>query len=101
MQANTNLLADKSSEHALLWAFLMHYKWSILAGVLPRLAYTGFSFTQPFLVQRVLDFTAEESTSTEAKNIAYSLVGAYVIVYVGLSVSHSSIIHQVETNARY
>jgi hypothetical protein len=84
------LEANKSSEHTLFWNFLMHYKWSFLAGVLPRLAYTGFSFSQPFLVQRVLDFTTEP-TDVSTKNNAYALVVAYAVVYIGLSVSYDGI----------
>ncbi|KAF3480026.1 ABC transporter [Arthroderma uncinatum] len=85
--------ADKSSRHALFWIFLAHYKWSILAGVLPRLAYTGFSFSQPFLVQRVLDFTSEDPHE-QTRNIAYSLIGAYAIVYIGISLSYAVYQHK-------
>ncbi|KAK2738485.1 hypothetical protein FQN57_007000 [Myotisia sp. PD_48] len=79
-------LADKSNEHALLWVFLVHYKWSFLAGVLPRLAYTGFSFSQPYLVMRVLDFTGEPENQ-HTKNTGYGLIGAYAVVYIGLALS--------------
>ena len=78
--------ADKSSSNALLWTFVKHHRWSIFAGVLPRLAYTGFTFTQPFLVQRVLDFVGEPEQPSSS-SIAYGLIGAYAIVYFGISVS--------------
>lgn len=65
--------------------FLWHYKWAFLAGTLPRLAYTGFSYSQPFLVERVLDFVSEDR-APDSKSTAYGLIGAYAIVYVGLSV---------------
>jgi ATP-binding cassette subfamily C (CFTR/MRP) protein 1 len=71
---------------------LAHYKWSLGAGIIPRLAYSGFSFSQPFLVQRVLDFTAE-TRGPNSQNIAYALVAAYAIVYIGISVSHYSVYH--------
>ena len=53
--------------------------------MLPRLAYAGFSFSQPFLVQRVLDYMDEEQ-NLETRNMAYGLIGGYVVVYAGLSV---------------
>jgi Na+/proline symporter len=65
--------------------FFWHYKWDILAGVIPRLAYTGFSFAQPFLVQRVLDFLSE-AEGPNSHTEAYYLIAAYGIVYVGLAV---------------
>lgn len=82
----TNCLpANKSTKNALLWSFLFHYKWAFLSGVLPRLAYSGLTFAQPFLVQRVLDFTGQPVDS-KSNDIAYGLIGAYGLVYIGLAV---------------
>lgn len=64
----------------------MHYKWDFLAGVLPRLAYSGFLFAQPFLVQRVLDFL-DQARDPNTDSIAYGLIGSYAIVYIGIAVS--------------
>ncbi|GKZ96685.1 hypothetical protein AnigIFM59636_011200 [Aspergillus niger] len=80
--------ADHSSNYALFWTFLIHYKWPFLAGVLPRLAYSGFLFAQPFLVERVLDFIDEARTPT-TNDTAYGLIGAYAIVYIGIAVSYA------------
>lgn len=65
---------------------MAHYKWSIGAGIIPRLLYSGFSFSQPFLVERVLNFTAE-TRGPNSQNTAYALIMAYSIVYIGISVS--------------
>jgi ATP-binding cassette subfamily C (CFTR/MRP) protein 1 len=62
-----------------------------LVGVLPRLAYTGFSFSQPFLVERVIDFIAEPA-DVNSNNTAYALITAYAIVYIGISVSYQFIL---------
>ncbi|RCI10632.1 hypothetical protein L249_4464 [Ophiocordyceps polyrhachis-furcata BCC 54312] len=86
-------LAGKSSQHSLTWTFLVHYKWVILSGVIPRLAYTGFSFSQPYLIQRVLDFTTQPE-NPNTNNISYGLVGAYAIVYIGLSLSFAIYQHK-------
>lgn len=69
----------------MFWIFLVHYKWTFLAGVLPRLAYSGFLFSQPFLVQRVLDFI-DEARNPNTDSTAYGLIGAYAIVYIGIAV---------------
>lgn len=52
---------------------------------MPRLAFTGFCFAQPFLVERVLDFMTEPEHVNSDK-YARGLVGAYTIVYFGLAV---------------
>lgn len=77
--------ADKAKKNALFWVFLRHYKFAILTGVLPRLVYAALSLSQPYLVQRVLDFNdAKDDPNSQAT--IYSMIGAYAIVYVGLAV---------------
>ncbi|KAL7917975.1 ABC transporter [Trichoderma austrokoningii] len=78
--------ADKSSKTALLWTFVCYYKWHLLAGVLPRLAYIGFAFAEPFLVQRVLDFTAE-SDIVPTRNFGYGLIASYALIHIGKAMS--------------
>lgn len=58
----------------------------MLAVVPPRLALIGFNFCQPFLINRAVTFS-QQSSSTQTKNIGYGLIGAYVIVFVGIAVS--------------
>ncbi|KAI9147656.1 Canalicular multispecific organic anion transporter 2 [Paramyrothecium foliicola] len=86
--------ADKTKKHALLRTFLWHYKWAFLAGVIPRLAQTGFLFSQPFLIPRVLDFV-KEPEGPNSKATAYGLIGAYAIVYIGVAVSFAVYQHKV------
>ncbi|KAJ6119541.1 P-loop containing nucleoside triphosphate hydrolase protein [Penicillium sp. IBT 18751x] len=76
--------ADKYRSNALLWTFASHYKWAYMAGILPRLGYTVFTFTQPFLVERVLDFMTEPE-HVNSDNYARGLIAAYAIVYVGIA----------------
>ncbi|OAA71650.1 ABC transporter, transmembrane domain, type 1 [Akanthomyces lecanii RCEF 1005] len=77
-------LSSKSSSHALFWQFLRHYKWQFLAGVLPRLSYSGFLFAQPFLLERVLDFIDEQRVAN-TDSTAYGLIAAYGVVYIGIA----------------
>ncbi|PIA92043.1 ABC transporter C family member 13 [Cercospora beticola] len=76
------------SEHRLLCLFITHYKWPALAGVLPRLASAAFTFVQPYLIQRVLDFTST-SDRQDNRTTAYGLIGAYAIVLVGIAVTNA------------
>jgi hypothetical protein len=59
-----------------------------MEGVLPRIAFTGFSFAQPFLVERVLAFMTEPE-HVNSTNYARGLIAAYAIVYIGLAVCGS------------
>jgi hypothetical protein len=92
------ILASKSNKYALFWTFLVYYKWDVLAGVLPRLAYTGFIFSQPFLVHRVLTFI-EEPEDINSKNIAYGLIGAYALVYIGIAVCQTPVCRGFDANS--
>ncbi|KAJ5364163.1 P-loop containing nucleoside triphosphate hydrolase protein [Penicillium cataractarum] len=85
--------ADKYRPNALLWTLAWHYRWEIMEGVLPRLAFTGFSFAQPFLVERVLHFMTEPEHAN-SDNYARGLVAAYAIVYIGLAISFTVYQHK-------
>ncbi|KAJ5206864.1 ABC multidrug transporter [Penicillium cf. griseofulvum] len=74
----------KEQSKSLLRVLLALYKRPLLAGVLPRLCLTGVNFAQPFLVNRVTSFLGQPSSST-TKGIAYGLIAAYGIVYVGIA----------------
>ena len=45
----------------------------------------AFNFCQPFLINRAVTFS-QQSTSAQTTNIGYGLIGAYVLVYVGIAV---------------
>ncbi|KAJ5139829.1 P-loop containing nucleoside triphosphate hydrolase protein [Penicillium atrosanguineum] len=86
--------ADKYRPNSLLWTFASHYKWDYMAGILPRLGYTAFTFTQPFLVSRVLDFMTEPE-HVNSDYYARGLIAAYAIVYVGIAISYAVYTHKV------
>jgi ATP-binding cassette subfamily C (CFTR/MRP) protein 1 len=58
----------------------------LLSPVIPRLALTAFKYSQPLLIQRLLDYL-DEPANSDTKNIGYGLIGAYALVYLGLAVS--------------
>jgi ATP-binding cassette subfamily C (CFTR/MRP) protein 1 len=78
-------LVRRTGPHSLFAATLRRLKWPVLAVVPPRLCLIGFNFCQPFLINRAVTYSQEPSTS-QTTNIGYGLIGAYVIVFVGIAV---------------
>lgn len=64
-------------------------KLPLLAGVPARACVVAFNFCQPLLLTRSLAFFNEPVTST-ITNVGYGLIGAYILVYLGLAVRSSS-----------
>lgn len=61
-------------------------KWPLLSIVFPRACLIGFTFCQPFLINRAITLAMEPVTE-HTTNMGYGLIAAYVIVYVGIAVS--------------
>lgn len=45
----------------------------------------GLTFCQPLLLHKAMELSSEEVT-IESTQIGYGLIGAYVLVYVGMAV---------------
>ena len=60
-------------------------KWPLLSIVIPRASLIAFTFCQPFLINRAITLAMEPVTE-HTTNMGYGLIGAYVIVYVGIAV---------------
>ncbi|MCJ1436745.1 hypothetical protein MMC27_006127 [Xylographa pallens] len=78
--------------HSLLLLFFQRFKWDFLCAVPPRLAYIGFTFCQPFLITRAIDLSSQPITAA-SKNAGYGLIGAYLIVYVGIAITMAQYQH--------
>lgn len=66
----------------------MAFKGQLAAGILPRLLFSGFSFTQPFLIESVIRFVGAPSDEWSFR-VASGLIGATVLIYVGLAVTNA------------
>ncbi|KAF4778786.1 hypothetical protein HER10_EVM0010424 [Colletotrichum scovillei] len=75
-----------SSKYRLIRTCIVTLKWQLLAVVLPRLFLLGFTICQPLILNRFLDFLQNPS---ETANHGYGLIGAYGLVYLGISISSS------------
>lgn len=82
---------DNHSSHQLIKATFYAYRWAFLSAVPPRLALSVFNFAQPFLITATINYIGSPS-APESKLTGQALIGAYVVVYVGLAVR---IFHQI------
>jgi ATP-binding cassette subfamily C (CFTR/MRP) protein 1 len=56
--------------------------------IAPRVALTAFKFCQPFLIHSLLDYL-QKPADKSSKNIGYGLIGATVLVYIGIAISNA------------
>ncbi|KAJ5085131.1 hypothetical protein N7532_009902 [Penicillium argentinense] len=75
-----------TGSHRLLQATFRAYFWPFISAVLPQICLTAFTFCQPFLISATINFISEPSTS-ENRVQGPALVGAYVLVYMGMTIS--------------
>ncbi|EAT92607.2 hypothetical protein SNOG_01112 [Parastagonospora nodorum SN15] len=66
----------------------------VIEGVLPRLALSGFTFAQPFLLTRVVSYATTTPDARLEKQLAYGLIGATAFIYVGLAISNANAQHK-------
>jgi hypothetical protein len=77
-----------TGKHRLLFETANTFKWELLAPVLPRLIQIAFTFCQPLLLNRFVNYLSG-SNGPESTDIGYGLIAAYGLVYLGLTVSCS------------
>jgi hypothetical protein len=74
-----------------------------LSGVPPRLALIGFKFSQPFLINTIINFVGSPTRPEFDAQIARGLVGATALVYIGIAVTtclYLHLTHQLITRIR-
>ncbi|KAK1988940.1 ABC transporter [Colletotrichum cereale] len=81
----------RSPRHRLIRVCIGTLKWQLLAVVLPRLLLLGFTICQPLILNRFLEFLQNPS---EDVSYGYGLIGAYGLVYLGISISSSFYWHK-------
>ncbi|KAH8602264.1 P-loop containing nucleoside triphosphate hydrolase protein [Bisporella sp. PMI_857] len=75
----------KRPPHALLLMTMRRLRWPIVAPIFPRLCLTAFNFCQPFLLERAIRLSAEP-INQDTNNYGYGLIGAYILVYIGIAI---------------
>ncbi|KAH7122775.1 P-loop containing nucleoside triphosphate hydrolase protein [Dendryphion nanum] len=86
---------DKSPDHdkpnALFKLAFKHHWKSFASVILPRLCFTGFNFSQPFLLQRTLRYLTTYDYANR-ESVGYGLIAAYILVYTGFGLTNA--LHQ-------
>ncbi|CAG7951809.1 unnamed protein product [Penicillium salamii] len=78
--------------NTLQWEAMKAAKWPLLAAVPARACVVAFNICQPLLLERSLSFFNSE-VNPSSNNIGYGLIGAFIMVYVGLAISMSQYQH--------
>ncbi|KAI5924949.1 ATPase-like protein [Camillea tinctor] len=76
----------KGRDFGLVKALARTLGFSLILPIGPRAALTAFKFSQPFLIDTLLDYM-QQPAETSPKNTGYGLIGAAVLIYTGIAVS--------------
>ena len=75
----TVMIVAKTSHNALVWCVLYTFPAPILYAFLLRLAMIGLTYSQPFLITRLIDYVSERNPN---KDEGYGMIGAFALVFV-------------------
>lgn len=78
---------------ALVKLLVSEYKYSALQGMPYRLALSGFTFAQPFLITRVVNFATDPAVRLDDQ-LGNGLIAATALIYIGLAVSNANAQHK-------
>ncbi|KAK0613977.1 ABC transporter [Immersiella caudata] len=81
------------SPHSLHLTAFGILKWPIIQTFFPRACLTALMFCQPFLINRTIRLS-QESITDQSTQAGYGLIGAYLLVYVGIAVSMGQYQHR-------
>jgi ATP-binding cassette subfamily C (CFTR/MRP) protein 1 len=81
--------ATTNGKHRLVKAAFTAYPWFFLYGILPRLLLAVFTFAQPFLITATIQFM-QHPVNEDTDHYGGALIGAFVLLYVGLAVRHTT-----------
>jgi ATP-binding cassette, subfamily C (CFTR/MRP), member 1 len=73
-------------KHSALLATFSALKWAVLLPVFPRLVLIAFTICQPLLLRTLLNHLQKPDVEI-FDHVGYSLIGAYGLVYLGLTIS--------------
>lgn len=83
---NLRAVKLKGDKLALLKVLVWTMKGTIALAVFPRLCLLGFTFSQPFFIERLLDNLSQPVVPSD---VSYGLIGAAVLIYAGIALSTS------------
>lgn len=74
----------KGDKYGLTKALIRTLIGPLLVPMIPRLTLFGFQFAQPFFIERLLDYLAQDKLDP---NIGYGFIGASFFIYCGIMLS--------------
>lgn len=96
--------ADRNSKYALCLTTFRAFALQTLCAVPPRLALSVFTFSQPFLINRVIERVEAPARLTDLDfDIIKGLIGATALIYIGIAIStciYNHITYQLVTMIR-
>ncbi|KAJ0120451.1 hypothetical protein J7T55_015178 [Diaporthe amygdali] len=90
----------RGDKFGLVKVLIRTLKVPLLLPVPPRLALLGFTFCQPFFIEKLLDHLSQPKVDA---NVGYGFIGASILIYLGIAVSmalYSYFHHRMRTMAR-
>ncbi|KAI7783325.1 hypothetical protein LA080_012080 [Diaporthe eres] len=90
----------KGDKFGLAKVLVRTLKVPLLLPVPPRLALLGFTFCQPFFIEKLLDHLSQPRVDA---NVGYGFIGASILIYSGIAISmalYSYFHHRMRTMAR-
>jgi ATP-binding cassette, subfamily C (CFTR/MRP), member 1 len=87
---------NKTAPGALYITWLATFSRPLLFALVPRLFLIGFNYAQPFLINAAIALASQPVTESY-NNIGYGLIGAYILVYVGIAVGLRSSVFGLPT----
>ncbi|KAM0254479.1 hypothetical protein ACHAQJ_006761 [Trichoderma viride] len=90
----------KGDKFGLTKVLIRTLRGPLLLPVIPRLGLLGFTFAQPFFIERLLDYLAEDELDP---NIGYGFIGASLFIYAGIGLCwafHRYYHHRMRTMLR-
>ncbi|KAE8135416.1 P-loop containing nucleoside triphosphate hydrolase protein [Aspergillus pseudotamarii] len=86
LHSSLETMWNNGNKNSLLLVTFRTFKWQLLSAVLPRACLAALNICQPLLLHRSLSFSVEPETNSTT-NIGYGLIGAYILVYLGMAVT--------------
>ncbi|AEO64844.1 uncharacterized protein THITE_35966 [Thermothielavioides terrestris NRRL 8126] len=83
----------QKSTYSLLLTSYGVLKWPVLQSIPPRACLIALNFCQPFLINHAIKLS-QEAINDETTQRGYGLIGAYLLVYVGIAVSMGQYQHR-------
>ncbi|KAK2611865.1 hypothetical protein N8I77_005186 [Diaporthe amygdali] len=90
----------RGDKFGLVKVLIRTLKVPLLLPVPPRLALLGFTFCQPFFIEKLLDHLSQPKVDS---NVGYGFIGASILIYLGIAVSmalYSYFHHRMRTMTR-